>query len=75
MLDNFDNLIVLNSDGDLWWTGSVNLGIEYVYRKSKNYNLHFKDIQYYQIYNVDMESHILDPDYKPETYVTYDEVF
>ena len=52
-----------------------NLGIEYVYRKSKNYNLHFKDIQYYQIYNVDMESHILDPDYKPETYVTYDEVF
>ena len=30
MLDNFDNLIVLNSDGDLWWTGSVNLGIKYV---------------------------------------------
>jgi hypothetical protein len=52
-----------------------NLCIEYVYRKSKNYNLHFKDIQYYQIYNVDMESHILDTSYKPESYVSYEEVF
>jgi hypothetical protein len=52
-----------------------NLGIEYVYRKSKNYNLHFRDIQYYQIYNVDMESHILDTSYKPESYISYEEVF
>ena len=26
----FPEVIVLNGDGDLWWTGSVNLGIDYV---------------------------------------------
>ena len=39
------------------------------------YNLHFKDIEYYQIYGVGMESHILDTNYNLESYRPYDEVF
>jgi len=29
IIENYPNIHLLNGDGDLWWTGSINLGVKY----------------------------------------------
>jgi GT2 family glycosyltransferase len=67
--NNFNDIILLKGNGDLWWTGSVNMGIKYALENFKNLNhivLLNDDVEVYQDY---IENLVKDAEDNPDSLI------